>query len=250
MSSPSSATDKFFSNIPEASSLDENHRQSLLYNSLSEREKERYNTFIECGLECKKKSRQSQTTQKMKTEMPRVKKIVQNFLGEEVQIPTLVQFILHGVAKVYAGELVEEAKKVMLEERWENVKKDIEKDMENNVGNDMKNDIGKHIRGDGDKSNGERVGVMDLDIVGESSVGVDVRTLNVNGVNGNNSENKGGNCSGFFRRNEGLSMDFGIRPRHLREAKRRMMRGGYGCEECMTSGSGRYFLRKKRKFID
>ena len=38
-----------------------------------------------------------------------------NLLGD-VQIGNLVQIILNGVTKIYAGELVEEAKKIMVEE--------------------------------------------------------------------------------------------------------------------------------------
>ena len=49
-------------------------------------------------------------------ECPRIKKIVQNLLGEGVQIGNLVQIILNGVAKIYAGELVEEAKRILVEE--------------------------------------------------------------------------------------------------------------------------------------
>ncbi len=74
----------------------------------------RYAKFKESSLENRKKIRSTN-----KIECPRIKKVVQNVLGEHMQISNTIQIALHGIAKIYAGEMVEEAKSVMIEEEGE-----------------------------------------------------------------------------------------------------------------------------------
>ena len=74
----------------------------------------RYAKFKESSLESKKK-----TKTQNKTDFPRIKKIVQSVLGEAVAINKSVLSIIHGMAKIYAGELVEEAKQIMMSESIE-----------------------------------------------------------------------------------------------------------------------------------
>jgi len=77
----------------------------------------RYKKFRESSLENRKKVRSTN-----KIEFPRIKKVVQNVLGENIQISNDVQCILHGIAKIYAGELVEESKEIMVAEEGERPK--------------------------------------------------------------------------------------------------------------------------------
>ena len=74
----------------------------------------RYAKFKESSLESRKKIRSTN-----KIECPRIKKVVQNVLGENMQISNSIQIALHGIAKIYAGEMVEEAKSIMIEEEGE-----------------------------------------------------------------------------------------------------------------------------------
>jgi hypothetical protein len=74
----------------------------------------RYAKFKESSLENRKKVRSTN-----KIECPRIKKVVQNVLGENMQISNTIQIALHGIAKIYAGEMVEEAKSIMIEEEGE-----------------------------------------------------------------------------------------------------------------------------------
>ncbi len=71
----------------------------------------RYAKFKESSLENRKKVRSAN-----KIECPRIKRVVQNILGENIQISNSIQIALHGIAKIYAGELVEEAKEIMVDE--------------------------------------------------------------------------------------------------------------------------------------
>lgn len=87
------------------------HRLSKLWEIMDTKEQNRYEKFKRSGLEKRKKSRSTH-----KVECPRIKKIVQNILGENVPVSSLIQNALHGLAKVYAGELVEEAKLILIEE--------------------------------------------------------------------------------------------------------------------------------------
>ena len=75
----------------------------------------RYAKFKESSLENRKKVRSTQ-----KIECPRIKKVVQSVLGENMQISNTIQIAMHGIAKIYAGELVEEAKSIMVDEEEEN----------------------------------------------------------------------------------------------------------------------------------
>jgi hypothetical protein len=77
----------------------------------------RYAKFKESSLENRKKARSTQ-----KIECPRIKKIVQSVLGENMQISNTIQIAMHGIAKIYAGELIEEAKCIMVEEEENNAK--------------------------------------------------------------------------------------------------------------------------------
>jgi hypothetical protein len=71
----------------------------------------RYAKFKESSLENRKKIRSTQ-----KIECPRIKKVIQSVLGESTQVSNTIQIAFHGIAKIYAGELVEEAKSIMVEE--------------------------------------------------------------------------------------------------------------------------------------
>ena len=79
----------------------------------------RYAKFKESSLENRKKARSTQ-----KIECPRIKKIVQSVLGENMQISNTIQIAMHGIAKIYAGELIEEAKSIMVDEEEETFNKD------------------------------------------------------------------------------------------------------------------------------
>ena len=91
--------------------IDEKSREIFLYDLFNDEQIKRYEKYKSSSIEHDKKNRSLQ-----KLECPRIKKIVQNTLGEGVQIGNLVQIIMNGVAKIYAGELVEEAKRILVEE--------------------------------------------------------------------------------------------------------------------------------------
>ena len=74
----------------------------------------RYAKFKESSLENRKKIRSTN-----KIECPRIKKVVQSILGENMQISNTIQIALHGIAKIYAGEMIEEAKSIMVDEEGE-----------------------------------------------------------------------------------------------------------------------------------
>ena len=107
-------------NTSKQGKIDEHKREAFLYDLFNDEEGKRYDKYKSSSIEHDKKNRSLQ-----KLECPRIKKIVQNILGEGVQIGNLVQIILNGVAKVYAGELVEEAKRILVEE--EDLKNEDEK---------------------------------------------------------------------------------------------------------------------------
>ena len=93
--------------------LDDRSREEKLF-ELFENNKEqvdRYEKYKSSTIEHDKKKK---TLQKL--ECPRTKRIVQSVLGDNVQMSSLVQIILSGVTKIYAGELVEEAKRILVEE--------------------------------------------------------------------------------------------------------------------------------------
>ena len=98
-------------NSSKRGKIDEEKREAYLYELFNDEQIKRYEKYKSSSIEHDKKNRSLQ-----KLECPRIKKIVQNLLGEGVQIGNLVQIILNGVAKIYAGELVEEAKRILVEE--------------------------------------------------------------------------------------------------------------------------------------
>ena len=98
-------------NSSKRGKIDEKSREIFLYDLFNEEQIKRYEKYKSSSIEHDKKNRSLQ-----KLECPRIKKIVQNTLGEGVQIGNLVQIIMNGVAKIYAGELVEEAKRILVEE--------------------------------------------------------------------------------------------------------------------------------------
>ena len=106
-------------NTSKKGKIDEDKREGLLYDLFNDEQSKRYDKYKSSSIEHDKKNRSLQ-----KLECPRIKKIVQNLLGESVQIGNLVQIILNGVGKIYAGELVEEAKRISVEE--EDAKDDAE----------------------------------------------------------------------------------------------------------------------------
>ena len=90
--------------------MDQEKREYYLSKIFNQEQSDRFDKYKESSIEHDKKNRSLQ-----KLECPRIKKVVQNLIGD-VQIGNLVQIILNGVTKIYAGELVEEAKKIMVEE--------------------------------------------------------------------------------------------------------------------------------------
>ncbi len=90
--------------------MSQEKREYYLSKLFNDQQSDRFDKYKESSIEHDKKNRSLQ-----KLECPRIKKVVQNLLGD-VQIGNLVQIILNGVTKIYAGELVEEAKKIMVEE--------------------------------------------------------------------------------------------------------------------------------------
>lgn len=92
----------------------DHERAALISQLFSEKQMNRYAKFKESSLENRKKIRSTN-----KIECPRIKKVVQNILGENMQISNTIQIALHGIAKIYAGEMVEEAKSIMIDEEGE-----------------------------------------------------------------------------------------------------------------------------------
>lgn len=97
--------------VEDENKFKEHERLKMLWRLFDDKQKARYEKYKRSGLENKKKNRSTH-----KIECPRTKKIVQNILGDSVQISNQVQNVLHGIAKIYAGELVEEAKIILVEE--------------------------------------------------------------------------------------------------------------------------------------
>jgi hypothetical protein len=77
----------------------------------NDKQMNRYAKFKESSLENRKKARSTQ-----KIECPRIKKVVQSVLGENMQISNTIQIAMHGIAKIFAGEIIEEAKCIMVDE--------------------------------------------------------------------------------------------------------------------------------------
>ena len=107
-------------NMEETGETDGNfvdhERLALISQFFNEKQMNRYAKFKESSLENRKKVRSAN-----KIECPRIKRVVQNILGENMQISNSIQIALHGIAKIYAGELIEEAKEIMVDE--EGIKK-------------------------------------------------------------------------------------------------------------------------------
>lgn len=186
-------------NSDEEGKMSEQKRESYFFDMLDKRQIDRYEKYKSASIEHRKNNKSTQ-----KLECPRVKKIVQNILGEGVNISDRVQMILHGVAKLYAGELVEEAKSILVDEKErqnnkKNFEKNINKDdviIDNIIDKDkQKNDDNK------DLNNGN---------------------LDDNGVNNINNKSRNGDFSGLGKKRNYSP----IKPRHLREARRRMIRRG------------------------
>ena len=106
-------------NSSKKGKIDEQKREVFLDELFNEEQTKRYDKYKSSSIEHDKKNRSLQ-----KLECPRIKKIVQNTLGDGVQIGNLVQIIINGVAKIYAGELVEEAKRISVEEEDSKSEKD------------------------------------------------------------------------------------------------------------------------------
>lgn len=92
----------------------DHERAAMISHLFSDKQMNRYAKFKESSLENRKKIRSTN-----KIECPRIKKVVQNVLGENMQISNTIQIALHGIAKIYAGEMVEEAKSIMIEDEGE-----------------------------------------------------------------------------------------------------------------------------------
>ena len=99
--------------------MDQDRREYNLSKLFNEEQSDRYDKYKVSSIEHDKKNRSLQ-----KLECPRIKKICQNLLGDGIQIGNLVQIIINGVTKIYAGELVEEAKKIMVEETEAKINRD------------------------------------------------------------------------------------------------------------------------------
>jgi transcription initiation factor TFIID subunit 11 len=96
----------------------DHERVSLISQFFNEKQMNRYAKFKESSLENRRKIRSTQ-----KIECPRIKRVIQQILGEQVQISSTIQIAMHGIAKIYAGELVEEAKEILVEEEGERKEK-------------------------------------------------------------------------------------------------------------------------------
>ncbi len=89
----------------------DHERVALISQFFTEKQMNRYAKFKESSLENRKNKKSTQ-----KIECPRIKRVIQSVLGENMQISNTIQIAFHGIAKIYAGELVEEAKIIMVEE--------------------------------------------------------------------------------------------------------------------------------------
>lgn len=158
--------------------ITEQERLYYFYENFDQNQKIRYDKFNSSSFEHR---RNNKSTQKL--ECPRIKKVVQNLLGEGVNISECVQVILHGVAKVYAGELVEEAKAILVDEKERKI-------------NEKKNS------GEDEDNNKEKEDINE---------------------EGSDEEKKEKEDKGVIGKKRYYSP---IRPRHLREARRRMIRRG------------------------
>jgi transcription initiation factor TFIID subunit 11 len=89
----------------------DHERLNLIAKFFTDKQMNRYAKFKESSLENRKKIRSTN-----KIECPRIKRVVQSVLGENIQISNSIQIAMHGIAKIYAGELIEEAKEIMVDE--------------------------------------------------------------------------------------------------------------------------------------
>jgi hypothetical protein len=95
----------------------DHERLSLISQFFNDKQMNRYAKFKESSLENRKKIRSTN-----KIECPRIKRVIQSVLGENMQISNSIQIAFHGIAKIYAGELIEEAKEIMVGEEGEKEK--------------------------------------------------------------------------------------------------------------------------------
>ena len=96
----------------------DHNRLSLIPIIFNDKQMERYAAYQSSSIENRKRQRGPN-----KIDNPRTKKIIQSVLGENVYVSDPVNVIMHAIAKIHAGELVEEAKKVLyLELEQENIK--------------------------------------------------------------------------------------------------------------------------------
>lgn len=96
----------------------DHERLALISKFFNEKQMNRYAKFKESSLENRKKIRSAN-----KIECPRIKRVVQSILGENMQISNSIQIAFHGIAKIYAGELIEEAKEILVDEDGEKKEK-------------------------------------------------------------------------------------------------------------------------------
>ncbi len=89
----------------------EQNREEILWKIYKDKPNSRYGKYKSSSIENRKKNRSSTN----KFECPRTKKIVQNVLGEHIQLSNEVLIVLAAIAKIYAGELVEEAKLILVD---------------------------------------------------------------------------------------------------------------------------------------
>lgn len=78
---------------------------------------DRYGEFKKSSIENRKKIRSTN-----KIEYPRIKKIIQSVIGDNIPVSNSVQIVMHGIAKIHAGELIEEAKKIQYNDSNNNEK--------------------------------------------------------------------------------------------------------------------------------
>jgi hypothetical protein len=175
---------------------------------------DRYGEYKKSSIEKTKKSRSAN-----KIEYPRIKKIVQSILGDHVPVSNPVQIILHGITKIHAGELIEEAKKIMYEESVENY-------IEDNLNFDL-------------NASREKVNEA-IDLTGNNQqpkiVGENINKMN-NILQTNNNNNNFRILDGDepvkinfdYLKKEKPMMNIKpkpLRPKHFREARRRMIMKG------------------------
>ncbi len=89
----------------------DHNRIELIPKLFNDKQMNRYGEYKKCSLENRKKNRSTN-----KIEFPRIKRIIQGVIGEHISVSNPVQVIMHGIAKIHAGELIEEAKKILYEE--------------------------------------------------------------------------------------------------------------------------------------